>query len=195
MTAIRWYHGGPPITGRWLLPPCITGAPTGALLYTAIFGNTPWADGVEPDRARDDLVFLTDSLQLARAHAATIEPTGRGEFGAVYECWPATLDPDPDLTDPALPGQHIQTPFATIVACVEAPVQMHIARVEAVFLRYSTPAPGYTKADMMAANAEFAAALARGEHPGLAWHNSQQEGTTTHGEQHHRGRRATGAAH
>jgi hypothetical protein len=176
----RWYHGGPPIPGRWLLPPSITGAPSGALIYAAIFGATPWADGVEADRASQAHVFLTSELLLARAHAATIEPCGRGPMGVVYECWPASLDPDPDLADPEIPGQHIQTPFATIVRVVEAPVEMSLARVERAFLRYSTPAPGFTKADMMAANAEFAAALARGEHPGLAWHNSQAiEGGTT----------------
>jgi hypothetical protein len=158
----RWYHGGPPIDGRWLLPPAITGALSGAGLFAAVFGVDPAEAGVEEDRASQQHVFLTSSRQLARAHAAAVEPCGRGPFGVVYECWPVTLEPDPDSEDD-FPGLNVQEPFATIVRVVESPVELSLAQMERIMMRYTTALPGFTKDDLRAQNAELARRLAAGE--------------------------------
>lgn len=159
---MTWYHGGPPIKGRWLLPPSITGAPTAAEVFAGVFGASVREAGLEPDRARPDRVFLTTAKQLARAHAFMLATTGRAPYGVLYECWPVTCEPDPDHEED-FPGVCVQEPFATIVRVIEQPVEMTSAALQRVLMRYTTPLPGYTKQDLIDQGDELVARLVAGE--------------------------------
>ena len=70
--ALRYFHGGPPIEGRWLLPPTRTGAARAC-------HDAPY-------------VYLTTSYSLALTYAATCD-------GWVYEVVPdGPVEADPDST-------------------------------------------------------------------------------------------------
>jgi hypothetical protein len=80
-----WWHGGPPIRGKHLLPPAITGA--------ELLVNVPGLDGTEVERVTDSTkVYLTNDRSAACIYAAI-----RG--GWLYEVLPlGVLEQDPDFT-------------------------------------------------------------------------------------------------
>jgi hypothetical protein len=156
----RWFHGGRPglKPGKRVLPPSVTGTPTSAEIL-ARMGADPWKHGLEADRARRDLVYLTSAEDLAAGkaafwhHKAQIIRVGPQlarlpQWGSVYEVLPppgAEPEPDPDFEE-GFPGLCVQVPYATVFRVTRRRVEMTDAGFARVMLRYTTwhagPCPG-----------------------------------------------------
>ena len=102
--ADRYYHGGPTINGRWLLPPSETG-------HARVCHDDPH-------------VYLTTAYTLALTYAATCN-------GWVYEAVPdGPVEPDPDsMLDP---GVSVRCRRARIVRRLRPPKSMAARAAEAV---------------------------------------------------------------
>lgn len=103
----RYYHGGPAHlhAGDWILPPCVTGAPT-----THDYG----AEHV----CRTDRVYLTTDRNAAAMFAAMC-PSKSGSMGRIYEVIPfGDLVDDPDCNQP---GLSVEAEKAQIIRAYDLP--------------------------------------------------------------------------
>ena len=139
MKAPRWFHGGRPglKDGQRILPPDVTGTLTVAQMLTAL-GMDPWQHGMEPDRSRTDLVYLTSAVDMARAYAGAWQLTGRGPHGTLYQVAPGPdAEPDPDFEE-EFPGLCIQARYATVVRVVQTRLVIASLDFQLAMLKYTT---------------------------------------------------------
>jgi hypothetical protein len=136
----RWLHGGKPglKPGRRISPPAETGLVTDVQML-ARAGLDPREHGLEADRYRADVVYLTSAADMARGYAGGWALTRRGPgLGTVYEAVPAPgWEPDPDFEE-EFPGLCIQAPYASVTGVAERNVTMTLAEFGKVMVKYTT---------------------------------------------------------
>ena len=136
----RWFHGGRPgiRPGHRILPPDVTGTLTAAQMLQAMGIDL----GIEDDRSRTDLVYLTSAVDLARAYAGSWQLTGRGPHGTLYQVAPGPdAAPDPDFEED-FPGLCVQASHAEVVRVVQVRIVLDRREFQLTMLKYTTWIPG-----------------------------------------------------
>lgn len=137
--ARRWYHGGIAGlgVGDWLLPRTVTGWPSTEERLAQLGIQI---EGMEPDRNRDDRVFLTWQRRLARAYAWHWAIVAGERCGSVYIAEPApAAEPDPDLPEHGIQCERarvlsVEIPRVVMSTLDCAQILQSVATADALFM-------------------------------------------------------------